>query len=478
MNRMILPVFKRTKILATIGPASDSEKMIEELLKAGVNGCRLNFSHGDNEERSRQIELIRKVSKRVGKPVAIVQDLQGPKIRLGMFNEDKPFPVKKGDEIILDYNGEFNGRDIIPVQYNLAERVKVGEDVFIFDGKIRSEVIEIVTSKAVKVKIKNDGEIRAKKGLNLPDTDLGGDILTLKDLRDIEYGASQDIDYVALSFVQTADDIQNLRQILLSHESDAQIIAKIETKKAILPENLEAIVEASDAIMVARGDLAVEAGAEVVPVVQQKLVELCRKKGKLIIVATQMMGSMVASPEPTRAEASDVANAVMQGADCVMLSEETANGNYPLEAVKAMKKIILYTQAHSVCDYEEGEFSETGEKLDVISEAAVAIAKQLSAVAMVVETKSGLTAARVASARPNRPILSVTDNARVAQQLSICYANQSYVRESSEEAGYKLAQELKDAGRFGKIDKALVVIVSGRQTGLTGGTDTIRVRAV
>lgn len=475
---MIFPVFKRTKILATIGPASDSEEMIEKLLSNGVNGCRFNFSHGDYPERERQLKTVRQISKTLGKPVAVIQDLQGPKIRLGEFNDDQPFPVKAGDELILEYQGQFNGRDIIPVQYNLAPKVKIGEKVYIFDGKVKSEVIEIVTDKAIKIKIKNDGVIRQKKGLNLPDTDMAGDILTTKDLRDIEFGATQDYDYVALSFVQSAEDIQNLRQILLSYNSDAHIIAKIETKQAIASKNLEAIVEASDGIMVARGDLAVEAGAEVVPVVQKKLIELCQKHGKLVIVATQMMGSMVSNPQPSRAEASDVANAVMQGADCVMLSDETANGQYPLETVKEMKKIILYTQKHSVIDNNEGELTEHSQKLNIIAKAAVAIARQLDATALVVETKSGVTAAHVASARPNRVILSVTDSERTAQQLSICYANQAYVRPSEHGIGFKLASELKQAGRFGKIDQASVVIVSGRQAGVTGGTDTVRVRVV
>ena len=462
--------------MATIGPASNNEETIKKLIASGINGCRLNFSHGEYSEREQQIEWIRNASKEAGKPVAVLQDIQGPKIRLGIFNDDQPFDVKKDDEIILDFNGEFNGKDIIPVQYNLAEKVKVGENIFIFDGKIKSEVIEIVSDTAIKIRIKNDGFIKQKKGLNLPDTDLGGDILTPKDLRDIEFGATQDYDYVALSFVQTADDINNLRQILLSHGSEAQIIAKIETKHAIKPENLEAIVEAADGIMVARGDLAVEAGAEVVPVIQQKLVELCRKHGKLVIIATQMMGSMVSNPEPSRAEASDVANAVMQGADCVMLSDESANGDYPVEAVEAMKRIILFTQNNAKPYYNEGEFTENTAKLDTISTAAVAIARQLNTNAIVVETKSGLTATRVAAARPNRVILSVTDNPRTAQQLALSYANQSYVRPNSETSGYDLLKELKDQGRFGKIEKVSAVVVSGMQPGVAGGTDTIRVK--
>lgn len=475
---MIKPVFKRTKILATIGPASSSAKTIEQLLRAGVNGCRLNFSHGDYEERKQQIKWIRDASAKVGKPVAVVQDLQGPKIRLGEFNDDQPFSVKAGDYLILEYEGKFNGRDIIPVQYNLAEKVKIGEEIYIFDGKVKSEVVEIVTDKAVKVKIKNNGEIRQKKGLNLPDTDLGDDILTDKDLRDIEFGATQDYDFVALSFVQNAEDIQNLRQILLSFNSEAQIIAKIETKQAIADENMEAIVMASDGVMVARGDLAVEVGAEVVPVVQQKLVDLCRKHGKLVMIATQMMLSMVSNPEPTRAEVSDVATAVLQGADTVMLSDETANGNYPVETVTEMKKVILYSQQHLPVRCAEVAIDQVDDKLTVLAAAATKIAKQLKTSAIVVETETGTAASQVAAMRPNQVILSLTDKPRVAQQLALSYANQSYIRPAVSNRGLKLVEELKNAGRFGDAEKVKVVIVNGSKLGVEGGTDTVGYREV
>lgn len=475
---MILPVFKRTKILATIGPATNSFEKIKQLLETGANGCRLNFSHGDYDERREQIAWIRQASEEIGKPVAILQDLQGPKIRLGEFNDDQPFPVKTGDELVLEYEGEFDGKTIIPVQYNLAEKVEVGEPVYIFDGKVKSEVVEIVSDKAVRIKILNDGIIRQKKGLNLPDTDMGGDILTEKDLNDLEFGATQDIDYVALSFVQSADDIHNLRQILLSHNSDAQVIAKIETKHAIEPETLEEIVKASDGIMVARGDLAVEVGAEVVPVVQQQLVDLCRKHGKLVIIATQMMISMVDNPEPTRSEVSDVAHAVMQGADAVMLSDESANGKYPIEAVEAMKKVILYSQAHSTVRCPELEIEEATQQIDVLSASVMKIAEVLDVPAIAVETRSGLTATRVSAQRPNRVILSVTNNKRVAQQLALSFANQSYVRPEEPDMCLKLVKELKDAGRFGDVEGVKVVVTSGSQMGRAGGTDTISVREI
>jgi pyruvate kinase len=467
-------VFKRTKILATLGPNTSNLETIEKLITAGTNGFRLNFSHGDYAERDDQIRWIREASKNVGKPVAILQDLQGPKIRLGMLNENTP--VKKGDEIVLDHAAEHNG-NVFPVQYNLSEKVKVGEPVYIFDGKIRTTVIDIPSDTAITLRVENDGMLMSKKGINLPDTDFGGDILTPKDLKDIEYGLKQDIDYVALSFVQSPEDLHNLRQILVAGGSQAQIIAKIETKAAIKPEIMEEIVKATDGIMVARGDLAVEAGAELVPIVQRRLIALCRKHGKLSIVATQMMASMVDSPEPTRAEVSDVANAVIQGADTVMLSDETANGNYPLETVAAMKKVILYTQDNAPVSPIHDEFIAKNMQLDAISTAAVKLAEQLKVDAIIAETKSGETAATIAGHRPNLPIVSVTSELRAAQQLGLSYANRSYVRPDGDDAGFELAKELHDQGLFGE-GSARVIIISGQQPGVRGTTDTIKVRVL
>lgn len=473
--------FKRTKILATIGPATNTAEMVEAVIMAGVNGCRLNCSHGSNEERDQQIKWIREAAKKKGKAIAILQDLQGPKIRLGML-KDNHLDLKVGDEVVLEAKDGFehDGGLTVPVQYNLAEKVKVGEPLSMFDGKIKSEVVEIVSETAIKVRVQNDGFIMSKKGLNLPDTDFGGDILTPKDLADIEYGAGCDYDYVSLSFVQSARDIEKLKQILLSYGSTAKVIAKIETKKAIESEkNLEEIVMASDGIMVARGDMAVEAGAEVVPIIQRKLIALCRAHAKLCIVATQMLSSMVDNPEPTRAEVSDVATAVVQGADVVMLSDETANGNYPLETVREMKKVILYTQNHSriapMNRPPEGESI----AYDAISFAAARLAEKIEADLIVCQTASGATALAMAAQRPNLPIVSVTPNPRVANQLALTYANSAFVRPYAEDFGYNLAEELKKTGYLqteSRIQDLLAVIVSGDKNKI--GTDTIKVRWV
>ncbi len=471
-------IIKRTKILVTLGPATNSPEKIKALIEAGANGFRLNFSHGSYEERLDQIKWIRDASRQIGRPVAILQDLQGPKIRLGVL-KDNHFDVKAGSEIVLDHAvQEHDGSANLPIQYNLADKVKVGEPVYLFDGKIRGHMIERVSDTAIKVRIDNDGFLMSRKGLNLPDTDFGGDIITPKDMADIEFGADKDIDFVALSFIQSADDVNNLRQILVSQGSTAQIIAKIETKAAIEPETLKEIVKAADGVMVARGDMAVETSAEIVPIVEREIIRLCRKYGKLSIVATQMMASMVDSPEPTRAEVSDVATAAILGTDVVMLSDETANGNYPVETVKMMANTVRYTQSRWPMNDMPIEEGKTNRRRNAIAHAAVEVAERVDADFIIAETKSGATAARIAALRPELPIIAVTPSPRVAQQLALSYATRSYVRDDEEHAGVNVAKELLTMGKYSSNGRPVVVVVSGRQPGATGGTDTLCVRVI
>lgn len=473
--------FKRTKILATIGPATNSAEMIEKVIMAGVNGCRMNCSHGSNAERDQQIKWIRAAAEKKGRSVAILQDLQGPKIRLGDIKDDH-LDLKKGDEVILESKKiKHDGGLTLPVQFNLAEKVKVGEALYLFDGKIRTEIIEIVSDTAIKIRIENDGYVMSKKGINVPDTDFGGDILTPKDMADIEYGSNCDYDYVSLSFVQSAGDIEKLKQILLSRGSTAKVIAKIETKKAIeSDEKLEDIVKAADGIMVARGDMAVEAGAEVVPIVQRKIIALCRAHAKLCIVATQMFSSMVDNPTPTRAEVSDVSTAVAQGTDAVMLSDETAVGNYPVETVKEMSKVITYTQNHSrVATISRSPEGGKSEVYDAISYTTARLAEQIGADIIVCQTASGVTATTMAASRPNVPIVTAASNQRVANQLALIYGNSAFCRPYSENYGYDLAKELKRENRVKSIrgeKDLLVVIVSGDRD--KAGTNTIKVRYI
>jgi pyruvate kinase len=321
--------FKRTKIIATVGPATDSYEAVLKLVKLGANGLRLNFSHGSHEEHGQRISWIRKASREYGKPVAIIQDLQGPKIRLGDF--DGVINVRSGQSLTFKYKCDYTNTGFIPTQFDLSKKVKRGERIYLYDGKVRTTVVSVKDG-LVHARVENDGILLKRKGINLPDTDFGGDTITLKDKKDLAFGSTQDIDYVAQSFVQSAADIRNMRLIMKRLGMSAKIIAKFETKSAM--ENMEEIVAETDVIMIARGDLAVEVAAESVPVIQRKLIGLGMKHMKPSIVATQMLFSMTESPEPTRAEVSDVATAVIVGADCVMLSDETANGKYPFEAVK------------------------------------------------------------------------------------------------------------------------------------------------
>lgn len=462
--------FKQTKIIATVGPSTDSYDMIEKIIASGANGIRLNFSHGTHEERTRQIKWIRKASNELGKPVAIIQDLQGPKMRLGDF--DGVFNVRAGQDLQFKYQSDFDRSGILPLQYDISKKVKRGERLFLYDGKIRTVITSVVDG-VVHARAENAGILIKRKGVNLPDTDLQGDIITTKDKADITYGSTRDIDYVALSFVQSATDIDKLRKILKNLGSTAKIIAKVETGAAV--ENIEDIMQEADAVMIARGDLAIETLPESVPIVQRRIVGLGMKYKTTTIVATQMLASMTETPEPTRAEVSDVATAVIVGADCVMLSDETANGKYPIEAVQVMKRVILYTQNNGVLKVEFPD-NEEHTKQSAISLAIVGLAESLQAQAIVAETKSGATIQQIASLRPGVPLIAVTSDERVTNQLAIVHGTKSYTRPADKFAASKLTDWLKQQKVLSTGN--MVITVSGHYPGVVGTTDTIKVRVI
>lgn len=462
--------FKRTKIIATVGPSTNTYESILEMIKAGANAIRCNFSHGNHEEWVQIVKLIRKASKAYSKPVAIIQDLQGPKMRLGDF--DGIINVEKHQVLQFGYNSDYDPTGVIPTQYDLSKKVERGHRLLLRDGRIRTEVISVKNG-VIYAKALNDGVLTKRKGINLPDTDFEGDILTQKDKADITFGVQNDFDYVALSFLQTANDVEKLRKILKNHNSTAKIISKIETHAAV--ENIEEIVEASDAVMVARGDLANETSPESVPIVTRKIIGLCQDKGKISIVATQMLGSMTTEPEPTRAEMSDIATAVIVGADCLMLSDETASGKYPIEAISVMKRGILYTQENSpltplFIKHEDNRVQ------SAISSAVITLAHQVKAKAIVAETHSGATALNIASHRPNMPIIMVTQSPRVAQQLAIVYGGKVFTRSETKGTSQKLTDWLHRQKVFSPGD--IIVSASGMYPGKVGGTDTIKVRVL
>jgi len=460
--------WRRSKIIATIGPSSDSYQLVKELISAGANGIRFNFSHGTHQERQRQIAWVRKAAKELSKTVAIIQDLQGPKIRLGDF--EGVIDVRKGQTLALEFNANFTENGHIPTQYDLSLKVKRGERVLLFDGRVHT-IVSAVKDGVVYVEVLNDGMLIKRKGINIPDTNLLGDVITAKDRADLIFGSTQDIDYVALSFVQSAEDIINLRQLLSGMNYQAKIIAKIETKAAI--DNLEEIISESDVVMIARGDLAVETPAESIPVVQRKIIGLGQRYATPTIVATQMLISMTEELEPSRAEVSDVATAVLVGADCLMLSDETASGNYPIEAVKTMQRIIRYTETHSPLSVIFNNESNHNFQ-NAISESIIKLAISIQAKAIVAETKSGATAINIASKRVSVPLIAVTSDQRTANQLALVFGVESYVRPVDKRAANKLTDLLRENKVFLKGD--VVVTASGKYPGVVGTTDTIKVR--
>jgi pyruvate kinase len=432
-----IEAFKRTKIIATIGPATDNYEAIKSLIAAGANGLRLNFSHGTHEERTKQIVWIRKASQELGKPVAIIQDLQGPKIRLGDFTG--VVEVAAGQHLKFAFNADYASTGCLPTQYDLSLKVKRGERLYLFDGKVRC-IITRVADGVVYAQAENAGMLIKRKGINLPDTDFAGDVITAKDKADLLFGSTQDIDYVAQSFVQSATDVRDMRRLMKNVNMNAKIIVKFETKAAI--DDMQAIVQETDALMVARGDLAVEVVPEAVPIVQRQLIGLCQKYAKPVIVATQMLYSMTQDPTPTRAEVSDVATAVILGTDCVMLSDETANGLYPIEAVATMKRVILYTESHNPLHVSFPNMDDHSRQAS-ISKAIINLADSIQAKAIVAETKSGATALQISSYRPVIPVIAVTSDNRTAQQLALIYGTKSYVRPVDKLAASKLTDWLR-----------------------------------
>jgi pyruvate kinase len=430
----------------------------------------LNFSHGTHEEHARRIKWIRKASLELDKPVAIIQDLQGPKVRLGDF--DDVIQVKSGDELRFQYGANYAETGIIPTQYNLAEKMKEGERIFLFDGRVRT-VVTGIKNGVVHAVVENDGWFMKRKGINLPDTDFAGDVITTKDREDLKFGATQDVDYVAQSFVQTADDLRVLRGLMQTYNMEARLIVKFETKAAV--DHMEEIVKEADAVMVARGDLAGETTVETVPIVESQLIGLGMRYAKPTVVATQMMVSMTESPTPTRAEVSDVATAIILGADCVMLSEETAAGQYPIEVVQTMKRIILRTERDLFPKMTWPEH-EDHSRQTAISRGIYRLATDIRAKAIVAETKTGTAAILTASWRPSMPVIAVTNDIRTAQQLAIVYGIKSYLRPAGSQAGAKLTDWLSENQILQTGD--IVVIVSGRQPGVPGTTDTIKVRVI
>lgn len=415
--------FKRTKIVATVGPACDSYDKMLELVKAGVNVFRLNFSHGSQEDKGRIIQIIHKINNEHPYNIAILADLQGPKLRVGDL-EGGSLPIKEGDILTFTNEKVIGTMEKIFVSYpNLYADVKVGEKILIDDGKLEVVVKEITKNNDVKVEVSLGGILFPKKGVNLPDTNISLPSLTEKDLSDLEYLMSQNVEWIALSFVRHPDDIKDLKSRIKAKGHSAKVIAKIEMPQAIT--NLREIINESDGVMIARGDLGVELPIEAVPLIQKDIIKKCLHRAKPVIVATQMMESMIDRTKPNRSEITDVANAVLEGTDAVMLSGETATGNYPKLVVETMTKIILEVEAKAY-DYNREEMLKPQAHSpsflsDAICYNACRLAEDTNADAIIGMTESGYTGFTLSSYRPKSPLYVFTKVESLVNQLSLSW---------------------------------------------------------
>lgn len=463
---------RRAKIVATVGPASASPEMLKTLFLAGVDTFRMNFSHGTQEDHAKVHGAIRALEKELDRPIGILQDLQGPKIRVGTIKDGK-FNVAAGETIRFVRSGADGDKMSIPLPHpEIFAAIAPGQDLLIDDGRIRVRVTGIGDD-LIEAKVINGGTISNRKGVNLPGTILELSPLTTKDRADLAFGLSLGVDWVALSFVQKPGDILEARGLIGDR---AGVMAKIEKPSAL--DHIDDIIRLSDAIMVARGDLGVEIPHEDVPGRQKELVRACRIAAKPVIVATQMLDSMIASPTPTRAEASDVATAIYDGADAVMLSAESASGSYPREAVEMMDRIIQSTEHHKLYRsiIEASALGEEHSAAHAVAAAAAGLANDIGASAIVGFTSGGTTAARIARKRPNVPILAITPNLNVARQMALLWGAHSVHSQDVHAYEEMVAEAVKNvrSEAFAKAGDT-VVVVAGIPFGQAGTTNNLRV---
>ena len=474
MNQIDLK--RRTKIVATIGPATESVQRITELIKAGATTFRLNFSHGDHEEHSKRIKTIRQVSKELGVHVGILQDLQGPKIRLGRF-KDGPITIIPGHKFSLTSNLIESTNELATVTYErLTEEVFKGNRVLLDDGRVELKVENVnKVNKTLECEVIVGGLLSNNKGVNFPDVQLSIRALTNKDRIDLAFGLKQGIDWVALSFVRNPSDLKEIKSLIKEQGYETPVVAKIEKFEAI--DQIDSVLKLCDGVMVARGDLGVEMPAEEVPLLQKDLIKKANSLGIPIITATQMLDSMATSPRPTRAEVSDVANAILDGTDAVMLSNETAVGDFPIEAVSTMATIARRIERDYPQRALESHLPSTIP--NAISAAVSSIARQINAAAILPLTKSGATAHNVSKFRPATPVLAVTSEIDVARRLQLVWGVTPLLIESKENTSDTFNSAIELAKKM-KILKPndLVVETAGTLTGVSGSTDLIKVAIV
>ncbi|MFD1179672.1 pyruvate kinase [Paenibacillus puldeungensis] len=470
---------RKTKIVCTIGPSSESLENIKKLIMAGMNVARLNFSHGDFEEHGNRIKNIRQAREELGKSIAILLDTKGPEIRTGKLKEE-PIELVQDELITLTTEEILGDKDRISITYkDLPQDVEVGSTILIDDGLIGLTVVDIQGTE-IKCRIVNGGTIKSKKGVNVPGVNISLPGITEKDANDIKFGIEQGIDFIAASFVRKASDVLEIRKLLEENNAThIQIISKIENQQGV--DNLDEILEVSDGLMVARGDLGVEIPAEDVPLAQKRMIEKCNRVGKPVITATQMLDSMQRNPRPTRAEASDVANAIFDGTDAIMLSGETAAGKYPVESVLTMARIA--EKAESALEYREIFIKQSNAQqttvTEAISQAVANSALELNAKAIITSTETGYTARMVSKYRPKAPIIAVTTEEQTLRRLALNWGVtpvKGNIAATTDEMFDKAMKGGLDSGLVKEGD--LVVITAGVPLGRSGSTNLVKIGQV
>ncbi len=461
---------RKTKIVATIGPASDKEKDLERLISAGIDVARQNFSHGTHEEHSETLANIRNISDEIG----VMMDTQGPEIRLNQIKEDtKLRPGERVSIVTQDIEGD---EEVLPVDHpTIEDFLMEGDTILIDDGQIELEVLEV--NDEIECEVIYGGKVLSRKSVNVPGKDMGLKAPTEKDIRDIEFSVEEGFDFVSASFVKSAEEIERIRKVIKKKDSDMSIIAKIEHLKAV--ENIDEIIDAADGVMIARGDLGVEIPASDVPVFQKQIIEKANIKEKPVITATQMLKSMTESPRATRAEVSDVANAVIDGSAAVMLSEETAIGRYPVKSVKFMSEILEKME-----DYVKGrKYFTTDRKsrgiADIIAKNVTQAAREINAKYIVAHTSSGYTAHKIARFRPDVNIIAFTDKKSVQRRLSLVWGVKAFYTEFPEHVDEMVCGTAKTLFNKGMVDKDdKLLITAGVPAPVTGITNTMQIRTV
>ena len=470
---------KFTKIVATVGPASSSPEVLEGMIREGVNVIRLNFSHGDHATHATTVERVREVDAKLGTHTALLADMQGPKLRVGMMAEGSelvegaPFTIHVG-------KGEGDATQAWTAYPHFAGDVKPGEPVLLDDGKLRLVVEETDGKETVRCKVVHGGILSSRKGLNLPSTDISLPSLTEKDTEDLGFALTLGVDWIGLSFVRSVQDVEDLKERINAADSHARVVAKIEKPEAV--DDLEAIIQSTDAIMIARGDLGVEVPMQQVPMIQKRIIEQCQSCGKPVIVATQMMESMIDNIAPTRAEVTDVANAVLDGADAVMLSGETSVGAHPVEVIKAMRDIVMEIEKEpriyqrSACvDSEHPERFVT----DAICGNACDLAERVSATAIVTMTFSGYTAYKVASQRPKAFIHVFTGNRHILGQLALCWGVEAYHYDKMISTDHTISDVKSLLQRKGKVsDGDYIIHVASMPIAEAGMSNMLKISRV